>query len=126
VVRLDKAFALVFALMLLMNFSLVFAEGAPWDFLRPLNSMAESLNLATTWIVFILAALLMALSVSAWTRKKEKRFLFVALAFVFFFIKWFLALLDLYYSPGRFFGWASGTLVELLIFLCLFLALFKR
>jgi hypothetical protein len=94
--------------------------------LKPLNSFAESVNFLTTWVVFILAALLMALSVSAWTRKKEKRFLFVALAFVFFFIKWFLALLDLYLSPGRFFGWAGGTLVELLIFLCLFLALFKR
>lgn len=123
---MEKAFVLVFALMLVLNFSFVFAADPPWLILKPLNSFAESVNFLTTWVVFILAALLMALSVSAWTRKKEKRFLFVALAFVFFFIKWFLALLDLYLSPGRFFGWAGGTLVELLIFLCLFLALFKR
>ncbi|MCX6802285.1 MAG: hypothetical protein NT067_04200 [Candidatus Diapherotrites archaeon] len=123
---MEKAFVLVFALMLLMNFSFVFAEGQPWDALRPLDSFAQAINPLTTWIVFLLAAVLMFLSVTAWLRKKEKRFLFVALAFVFFFLKWLLALLDIYLSPGRFFSWAGGTIVELLIFLCLFLALFKR
>ncbi|MEM0360326.1 MAG: hypothetical protein QXK06_03255 [Candidatus Diapherotrites archaeon] len=123
---MKKYLALVLVLMLFFNFSFVFAEGQPWDFLRPLNSLAESLNFFTTWIVFVLATILMFLSVMAWTRKKEKRFFFVALAFVFFFLKWLLAVIDLYFSPGRFFSWAGGTVVELLIFVCLFLALFKR
>ena len=123
---MDKALTVVVAFAFLLCFGFVSAEAQPWDVLRPLNAAAEQLSEVTTWIVFLLSIALMAISCMAWQRKKTSRYLFIALAFFFFFAKWLLAVADLYLSPGFFFSWAGGTLVELVIFACLFIALFKR
>ena len=123
---MNKVLVIVLALLLLLNSSIVFAQAQPWDFLRPLNSAAEALNEFTTWIVFLLSSALTLIAVLAYRKKPSKRYAFIALAFVFFSIKWLLKVVDLYFSPGHFFNWAGGTIVELVIFACLFIALFKR
>ena len=123
---MDKALTIVFAFAFLLCFGFAFAEAQPWDFLRPLNNAAEAFSGFTTWIVLILSAALMVIAVLAYRKTQSKRHAFIALAFVFFFIKWLLAAADLYLSPGRFFSWAGGTVAELVIFACLFIALFKR
>lgn len=119
-------FFLVLLFSLLFFSTNVFAQEQPWDFLRPLNSIAESLTGVTTWIVFVLSGVLMGIAFLAYRRKKTQRYLFLALAFGFFFFKWLLKTADLYFSPGHFLSWAAGTVFELLIFALLFLALFKR
>lgn len=105
---------------------IVFAESQPWDVLRPLNSVAESLGAITTWIVFLLSLGLMVIALLAYRKKRSKRYAFIALAFVFFFLKWLLKVVDIYFSPGHFFNWAAESVFELVIFASLFLALFKR
>jgi len=123
---LDKALTIVIAFAFLLCFGFAFAEAQPWDSLRPFNAVAESLQEATAWIVFLLSVGLMFIAFMAWKRKKTNRYMFIALAFFFFFVKWLLAVTDLYLSPGIFFNWAGGTIIELVIFACLFIALFKR
>jgi len=105
---------------------LVCAVEQPWDALRPFNSLAETLSDGTIWVVFLLSAALMVIAVLAYKRKQSSRHGFIALAFVFFFVKWLLKVIDIYLSPGHFFNWAGESLVELVIFTCLFIALFKR
>ena len=123
---MDKSFGFVIAFALLLCSGFVCAEAQPWDALRPLNAAAESLQEVTTWLVFLLSIGLMAIACMAWRKKRTKRYFFIGLAFFFSFFKWLLAVVDLYVSPGFFFNWAGGTVVELVIFACLFLALFKR
>lgn len=105
---------------------LVFAESKPWDFLRPIDSAAESFGAVTTWIVFLLSAGLMVIALLAYRKKHSRRYALIALAFVFFFLKWLLKVVDIYFSPGHFFSWAAESVFELVIFASLFLALFKR
>lgn len=123
---MNRVFVVALALLVLLNCNTVFAQAQPWDFLRPLNNAAEALNEFTTWVVFLLSVTLTVIAVLAYRKKQSKRYAFIAFAFVFFSLKWLLKVIDLYLSPGHFFNWAGGTIVELVIFACLFIALFKR
>ncbi len=123
---MKRALPVIISLFFVFSFGLVFAESQPWDFLRPLNSAAESLSTVTTWAVFLLSLGLMVIALLAYRRKHSKRYAFIALAFVFFFLKWLLKVVDIYFSPGHFFNWAAESVFELVIFASLFLALFKR
>ena len=123
---MKRAFVVMTTVFFMLLFGFVFAEPQPWDFLRPLNSAAESLSAVTTWVVFLLSLGLMVIALLAYRRKHSKRYAFIALAFVFFFLKWLLKVVDIYFSPGHFFNWAAESVFELVIFASLFLALFKR
>ncbi len=105
-----------------------------WDFLRPFTGLAYEFDYAVKWIVFLFSIALFAISLMAYLKKKKEkkdfkaigRLMFVTLAFFFFVLKWGLKIVDLYFSPGIFLADASENIFELLIFISLFVALFKK
>lgn len=97
-----------------------------WDFLRPLVSAAEDYDLYIKAIVLLLSLGFLAISLMAYLRTKSRRFLFVTAAFGLFSLKWLLKIVDLAISPGYFFSDPVENVFELLIFVSLFLALFKK
>lgn len=98
----------------------------PWDYLRPLAEFAYRHDYALRPIVLIFSLAMLALALLAYRKNPTKRFALVALAFLFFSIKWALKVLDLFVSPGYFFSDASENVFELIILACLLLALFKH
>lgn len=98
----------------------------PWDYLRPLAELASRYDFVLRPIVLLFSLSMLTLSLLAYRKKKTKRFAFIALAFLFFSIKWVLKVLDLFVSPGYFFSDASENVFELIIFVCLLLALFRH
>jgi len=98
-----------------------------WDFLRPLTEFAASIDLYVKFFVFFIALILAVIAFFAFKRKPEtKRFLFLALAFLFFAFKWFLKILDIFFSPGMFLSDPSENVIELIILFLLFLAVLKK
>ena len=98
----------------------------PWDYLRPLAEFAARNDVFLRPVVLLFSLFIFALAILAYRKKKTKRFAFVALAFLFFSIKWTLKVLDLFVSPGYFFSDASENVFELVIFAFLLMALFER
>lgn len=107
---------------------LVFAENfqKPWDFLRPLADTATSIDSITKIIVFFFSAILLAIALLAYLKVKSQKLLIVAGAFFLFFFKWLLIVLDIFLSDGNFFPLAAQNVAELLVFIALFLAIFKK
>ncbi len=118
---MKKIFVLGFLLFLLQG---VFA--APWDFLRIPTEMATTLNPIVMWLVFIVALVVMIISLLALKRKNTQKLLFVSVAFSLFFLNSALSLLDLYASPGIFMNFAVQGVFDLLIIGALFIALFRK
>ncbi len=117
---------LLFLSGLFLFIPLVFAQQAPWDFLRPLTDFAYSVDSITRFLVFIFSLALFFISVKAYFKSKSKRFLFISGAFFLFAVKWFLKIADLFFSPGYFLADASENIFELLILVFLFTALFFK
>ncbi len=99
---------------------------APWDFLRPAAQFAFQLDPFIKPVIFLLSIFLFALAFLGYRKTGSKKSLFVAAAFLFFAIKWGLKVFDIFVSPGYFLSDSSENVFELLIFLSLFLALFKK
>ena len=97
-----------------------------WDFLRPVTDAAVAADPLIKILVFLLALGMLALSYSAYKKTNSKKFLFIALAFLFFALKWAIKVLDTIFSPGSFFSDSSENVFELLIFASLFLAIFRK
>ena len=97
-----------------------------WDFLRPFTEMAHQFDMPLTWLVFLFSIALLGIAILAYRKNKSRKLLFVFFAFFFFAAKWLLKVFDLYLSPGNFLSDPSENVFELLIFVSLFLALFKK
>ncbi|MFH1588731.1 MAG: hypothetical protein ABIA76_05330 [Candidatus Diapherotrites archaeon] len=104
----------------------VFAENYLWDSLRPLASMASNYDFLTRALVMVLSFVIFFISVKAYLKLKSSKLMFVSIAFGLFALKWVLKVLDLFLSPGLFFGDASENVFELLILASLFYALFVK
>jgi hypothetical protein len=74
----------------------------------------------------VLSLALLALAMLAYKRSKSGKFLFVSLAFFFFALNWALKVIDLFVSPGEFFNRAAENVFNLIILVCLFIAIFKK
>ncbi len=97
-----------------------------WDFLRPFTTVAHEFALPIKFLILLLSLALLFISFLAYRKAKSRKFLFIALAFAFFAIKWTLKIVDIFLSPGLFLADATENIFELLIFVSLFLALFKK
>ena len=112
------------AVVLVLVSSVVFA--APWDFLRgPVQGLVVA-EQVIVWLLIIVSAVLVCISVLAWRKKNSAKLGFVSAAFVLFFLKSLLLALDLYVSSGNFFNYSVQSLFDLLIVGCLFVALFRK
>ena len=121
-----KKLLAVLLIALLFSVSAFAAQAMPWDPLRPLSNAAAQFDFVTKYLVFFLSLGLFGISVLAFNKIKKHRFLLIALAFFFFAAKWFLKILDIYFSPGAFLPDSSENVFELLILALLFLAIFKK
>ncbi|MDO8625737.1 MAG: hypothetical protein Q7R47_06655 [Candidatus Diapherotrites archaeon] len=97
-----------------------------WNSLRPLEGLAESLNLWTTIIVFLLALGMLYISAGAYQKNHSKRFLFLVLAFGIMTAKFAVKLIDHFYSPGEFFSSASQNVFDLFVLAALFWAIIRK
>ncbi len=102
----------------------VFAENYAWDALRPVTDIAKEVDLPVKIIVFLLALSIFVISFLAYQKSKSKRILLVTIAFALFSLKWFVKLIDLFYSPGNFLTDSSENIFELGIMVSLLVALF--
>ena len=100
--------------------------GYPWDFLRPIAEAAAGIEPAVKVLVFLLAIPMFALSALAFRRTNSGKFFFISAAFFLFAVKWAIKIFDIFFSPGSFFADSSENVFELLIFACLFLAVFRK
>jgi len=116
----------IFSAFLILLFGIVFAQGNPWDPLKDIAGMATALQALTKYIVFLLSAAMFVIAFKAYTKTKTNKMLFVALAFLFFALKWLLKVVDLYLSPGNFLSDPSENVMELIILAMLFLAIFRK
>lgn len=106
---------------------IVFAEESkPWDFLRPVSDFALSLDNIAKIGVLLFALVLCTVSILAYFKVKSKKMLIVASAFSLFALKYVLVVLDVFLSPGLFFSEPSQNFVELIVFVLLFWAIFKK
>ncbi len=112
-------------IFLFLFLPVAFAQ-APWDFLRPVAQIASQVDPLIKPIVFFLSLALMVIAFLGYKKTKSKKSLLVALAFLFFAVKWGLKVMDVFISPGNFLSDSSENVFELLIFISLFLALFKK
>lgn len=94
--------------------------------LRGLSNWAATFDWVTKFLVFALAAAIFVISLLAYRKTKEKRFLLVAGAFFIFAAKWFLKIFDMFFSPGLFLPDSSENVFEFVSFLLLLVALFKK
>jgi len=117
---------MLFSVFLILLFGTVFAQAQPWDPLRDLAGIATALQAPTKYIVFLLSAAMFVIAFKAYTKTKTNKMLFVALAFLFFALKWLLKVVDLYLSPGNFLSDPSENVIELIILAMLFLAIFRK
>ncbi|MFH1586377.1 MAG: hypothetical protein ABID38_00810 [Candidatus Diapherotrites archaeon] len=116
----------IFSAFLILLFGVVFAQAQPWDPLRDIAGMATALQAPTKYIVFLLSAAMFVIAFKAYAKKKTNKMLFVALAFLFFALKWLFKVIDLYLSPGNFLSDPSENVMELIILAMLFLAIFRK
>jgi hypothetical protein len=100
--------------------------GYIWDLLRPLDQMAVSFDAYITPVVLVVSLILLAVAIRAYQKKPSRRFMLLVIAFGFFAAKSVLMLLDIFFSPGRFFSMAAQDFFELIILFSLFLALFQK
>ncbi|MCR4335494.1 MAG: hypothetical protein NUV57_03075 [archaeon] len=104
----------------------VFAQDYLWDSLRPAADFAVGFDAPVKIIVFLLSIAIFFISALAYEKSKSKRILLVAIAFLFFTLKWLVKLLDLFYSPGYFLSDSSENIFELIILVSLLIALFYK
>ncbi len=118
------------ALALVILMSIIFwaenTQNPLWNSLRPLETMAESLKLATNVIVFLLAAGMLIVASLAYQKNPSTRFLFLVLAFGIIVAKFALKIIDVYYSPGEFFSSATQNVFDLFVLGALFLAIVRK
>jgi len=118
----------VFALLVLV-LGVWWAEDSQnpiWESLRPVESAAESLELATSIIVFLLSVGMLVIASMAYQRNPNPKFFFLVLAFGIFVAKFAVKILDHFYSPGAFFSQASQNVFDLFVLGALFLAVLKK
>ena len=99
---------------------------APWDFLREPTVWVGVIEPITLWGLLIVSALLFGIAILALKRKSSSKLGYVAAAFGLFFIKSFLMVVDVYFSPGDFMNKAILGFFDLLIMAGLFIALFRK
>ncbi len=105
----------------------VFAQDSkPWDFLRLFSDFALSIDNVSKVLVLFFSLLMFAIAALAYFKVKSKKLLIVAAAFGLFALKYFLVVSDIFLSPGNFFSDAAQNVVELIVFVLLFWAIFKK
>jgi len=97
-----------------------------WDFLREPVNMIAGLSMPVNVLLFIVALVLLGVSLLAWKKNKSKRLLLVTISFGLFFVKALLSLLDYFVSPGIFMNYAIQGFFDLVILVFLFVALFRK
>lgn len=102
----------------------VFAS--PWDILREPVNLVGAFSPVLSWVLLIVAGVLMVISILAHNKKKSHATLWVGVAFNLFFVKSLLVVLDLYVSSGNFFNYAIQSLFDLGILAFLFIAIFRK
>ena len=98
----------------------------PWDPLRQISDTAAHNDFITRFLVLILSLAILFIAFKAYQKNKTERLKYVLIAFALFAVKWALKVLDIFVSPGNFFGDASENVFELLLLGSLFLALFRK
>jgi len=108
----------------LASLSGVFA--APWEILKEPVNLIGNFAPVLSWLLLIVAGVLMIISILAHNKRKSHTTLWVGVAFNLFFIKSLLVVLDFYVSSGNFFNYAIQSLFDLAILASLFIAIFRR
>ena len=98
----------------------------PWDVLREPVNLIGTFSPALSWLLLIVAGVLMIISILAHNKRKSHTTLWVGIAFNLFFVKSLLVVLDLYVSSGNFFNYAVQSLFDLAILASLFVAIFRK
>jgi len=125
---LKKMFSkFLFFIGLVFSSMVVFAQDSkPWDFLRPVSDFAMSIDNVSKALVLFFSLLMFAIAALAYFKVKSKKLLIVAAAFGLFALKYLLVVFDIFLSPGNFFSDAAQNVVELIVFILLFWAIFKK
>ena len=105
-------------------FSVVFA--APWDIFREPVSGLWVIEPVVLWVLLFVSFGLLVIALLALQRKHSEKLSWVCAAFGLFFIKAFLLVLDIYYSPGNFMNNAIQSFFDLLILGSLFIGIFRK
>ena len=122
-----KLFVAITALALLALPALAFAEESrAWDALRPASEFAKDIELIVKWLLLVVSAVLFAISAMAYYKSGSRRVMFISAAFFLFVVASLVKIFDIYFSPGYFFSEASSDLMQLLIMLIIFVAVFVR
>lgn len=106
-------------------FPLVLAQNSPWDVLRPVANTADAFVLPIEVVALVIAFGLFAVAFLAYRRQRSRRFLFLLAAFGLFALKWVILIADEFVSPGNFISRASAAVIDVLVLLLLFSALFQ-
>ena len=99
---------------------------APWDFLREPALWVGVIEPVTLWILLIVSAVLFGIALLALRKKPSSKLRWVTGAFGLFFLKSFLLVADIYFSPGDFMNKSITGFFDLLIMLSFFVALFRK
>jgi len=122
-----KGWIVLILISVVLISSIAAAQGNPvGDILRPLADIAEDADIATKYLVFLFSLAMFSVAAFAYNRKRSRQLLIVAAAFGLFAVKWTLKIIDLYVSPGMFFGDASENVTELIVLLLLFYAIIRK
>jgi len=103
-----------------------FAFAEPWDFIRAPAAEVGQLAPIFNWLLLIVTAVLLTISVLALRRTSSKKLKWVTAAFGLFFVKALLVVIDNYISPGVFMNYAIQSFFDLLIVGSLFIAIFRK
>jgi len=98
----------------------------PWDIFRQPMQEIDYAAPIVSWLVFAVSAVLFAISVVALRKKHSEKLLWVSFAFGLVFIKAFLGVIDIYFSPGEFMNTSIQGFFDLLIMGSFFVALFRK
>lgn len=98
---------------------------APWDFLRTPAGVIGYIEPVVLWAFFFVAVIIFIIATKAVVKKQSKKLKLVLVAFGLLLLKAILLLFDMYASPGKFFNYSIQSFFDLLIILCLFIALFR-
>ncbi len=118
-------FSCVFLLLILFS-SVVFAEGYFWDSLRPVTELAKQFEIPITYLLFLVSLVVFVISFFGWRKSKSTRILLISFAFFLFVLKWLIEIIDIYFSPGNFLGYASAKVFDFAIMFLIFIAIFYR
>jgi hypothetical protein len=97
-----------------------------WDFLRPLSETADKLLGPIVLIGLVISIIIFAIAIKSYFKTKSRRLLFIAVAFLLFMVKWVIQAVDIFISPGLFFGIPAQSVAEILIMIFILLAVFKK